>query len=405
MLPSDGRIETTVSVVASVSTTRVTGSGGGVAHLRLGGLDGTCRWRGRERRGDGHPEGKERDLKLFHGVGRIVDSPYAKRSGFAPEPPPLSDHRPRGGRRRAAGGAGRARPRRAAAGPAGATGHPAGAAARFAGRHAARLGRRRAADVPRSGHRRARPAFRQYIVFNSPIKRLHIGTLWAEGPAWNGVGRYLVWSDIPNNVQMRWIEDDGHVTDLPQPVRQQQRQHLRLRGPPALLRARQPPRRPLRAERQGHGDRRQVRGQAPQLAQRRGRPSRRRHLVHRSRLRHPRQLRGQQGASRRPRKRSTASTPRRGQIDKVDRRASTSRTASASRPTTRSSTCADGAHLGLRRRRRDAEERQAVRPADGAGHASSGAAPTASAATPTATSGPGRGPASTCSRRRRSPSA
>jgi gluconolactonase len=36
--------------------------------------------------------------------------------------------------------------------------------------------------------------------------------LWAEGPAWNGVGRYLVWSDIPNNVQMRWLDDDGHVS-------------------------------------------------------------------------------------------------------------------------------------------------------------------------------------------------
>src|SRR5208282_3151000 len=44
------------------------------------------------------------------------------------------------------------------------------------------------------------------------IKRLHTGTLWAEGPAWNGVGRYLVWSDIPNNVQMRWLEEDGRVT-------------------------------------------------------------------------------------------------------------------------------------------------------------------------------------------------
>ena len=54
--------------------------------------------------------------------------------------------------------------------------------------------------------------FRRYIVGNTPIKRLHTGTLWAEGPAWNGVGRYLVWSDIPNNVQMRWIEDDGRVT-------------------------------------------------------------------------------------------------------------------------------------------------------------------------------------------------
>jgi gluconolactonase len=54
--------------------------------------------------------------------------------------------------------------------------------------------------------------FRRYIVGNTPIRRLHFGTLWAEGPAWNGVGRYLVWSDIPNNVQMRWIEDDNRVT-------------------------------------------------------------------------------------------------------------------------------------------------------------------------------------------------
>lgn len=56
------------------------------------------------------------------------------------------------------------------------------------------------------------PRFRRYIVGNTLIKRLHIGTLWAEGVAWNGVGKYLVWSDIPNNVQMRWLDDDGRVT-------------------------------------------------------------------------------------------------------------------------------------------------------------------------------------------------
>src|SRR5437764_15350538 len=54
--------------------------------------------------------------------------------------------------------------------------------------------------------------FRRYMVGNTTIKRFHTGTQWAEGPAWNGVGRYMVWSDIPNNVQMRWIEDDGRVT-------------------------------------------------------------------------------------------------------------------------------------------------------------------------------------------------
>ncbi len=61
------------------------------------------------------------------------------------------------------------------------------------------------------------PRFQRYIVFNTPIQRLHIGTLWAEGPAWNGVGRYLVWSDIPNNSQMRWIADDSRITTFRNP--------------------------------------------------------------------------------------------------------------------------------------------------------------------------------------------
>ena len=54
--------------------------------------------------------------------------------------------------------------------------------------------------------------FKKYKLGNSPILRLYKGTLWAEGPAWNGVGRYLLWSDIPNNEQLRWLEEDGHVT-------------------------------------------------------------------------------------------------------------------------------------------------------------------------------------------------
>ena len=45
-----------------------------------------------------------------------------------------------------------------------------------------------------------------------PIQRLWTGALWAEGPAWNASASFLVWSDIPNNRQMRWIEDDGHVS-------------------------------------------------------------------------------------------------------------------------------------------------------------------------------------------------
>ena len=59
--------------------------------------------------------------------------------------------------------------------------------------------------------------FRRYILFNTPIQRHHVGTMWAEGPAWNGVGRFLVWSDIPNNRQLRWIEDDNRVTEFRNP--------------------------------------------------------------------------------------------------------------------------------------------------------------------------------------------
>lgn len=61
------------------------------------------------------------------------------------------------------------------------------------------------------------PRFRRCTQFNTPIMRLHTGTLWAEGPAWNGVGRYMVWSDIPNDAQMRYIDDDARVTRFRSP--------------------------------------------------------------------------------------------------------------------------------------------------------------------------------------------
>lgn len=56
------------------------------------------------------------------------------------------------------------------------------------------------------------PLFNQYAQPNSAIRRLWTGALWSEGPAWSSEGRYLVWSDIPNNRQLRWIEDDARVS-------------------------------------------------------------------------------------------------------------------------------------------------------------------------------------------------
>ena len=60
--------------------------------------------------------------------------------------------------------------------------------------------------------------FKKYKLGNTPIQRLHRGTLWAEGPAWNGVGKYLVWSDIPNNCQMRWLNENGKTSVFRKPA-------------------------------------------------------------------------------------------------------------------------------------------------------------------------------------------
>jgi len=51
--------------------------------------------------------------------------------------------------------------------------------------------------------------FDKYRVMLTHVERLATGTLWGEGPVWFGDGRYLLWSDIPNNRMMRWDEETG----------------------------------------------------------------------------------------------------------------------------------------------------------------------------------------------------
>jgi gluconolactonase len=60
--------------------------------------------------------------------------------------------------------------------------------------------------------------FAKYKIGNTPIQRLYTGMLWAEGPAWSAGGRYLMWSDIPNDRQMRRLDDDGHVSVFRKPA-------------------------------------------------------------------------------------------------------------------------------------------------------------------------------------------
>ena len=60
-------------------------------------------------------------------------------------------------------------------------------------------------------------SFAKYQMFNAVIYRHFVGTKWAEGPAWCAQGQYLVWSDIPNNRQMRFLEEDSHVSTFRSP--------------------------------------------------------------------------------------------------------------------------------------------------------------------------------------------
>ncbi len=89
------------------------------------------------------------------------------------------------------------------------------------------------------------PRFDRYKIGNTPIQRIHCGNLWAEGPAWNAVGRYLLWSDIPKDVQRRWLDEDGHASIFRQPAGNSNGNTFDLPGTTDLLRARQSPRRAL----------------------------------------------------------------------------------------------------------------------------------------------------------------
>jgi gluconolactonase len=56
-----------------------------------------------------------------------------------------------------------------------------------------------------------KPQFQKYIMPFAGLERLFTGTRWSEGPVWFGDGRYLVWSDIPNDRMLRYNEIDGTV--------------------------------------------------------------------------------------------------------------------------------------------------------------------------------------------------
>jgi gluconolactonase len=60
-------------------------------------------------------------------------------------------------------------------------------------------------------------SFAGYRLGLAKIERLATGLRWCEGPVWFGDGRYLLWSDIPNNRMMRWDEETGAASVFRKP--------------------------------------------------------------------------------------------------------------------------------------------------------------------------------------------
>ena len=75
------------------------------------------------------------------------------------------------------------------------------------------------ASATRTRDQDHRPGFAKYRLNLAKVERIATGMRWAEGPVWFGDGRFLLWSDIPNNRIMRWDEETGAVSVFRKPAR------------------------------------------------------------------------------------------------------------------------------------------------------------------------------------------
>jgi gluconolactonase len=71
--------------------------------------------------------------------------------------------------------------------------------------------------MPASDYEILDPRFNRLFNGSAHVERLFTGCRWAEGPAWFAAGRYVVWSDIPNDRMLRYDECDGSVSVFRQP--------------------------------------------------------------------------------------------------------------------------------------------------------------------------------------------
>jgi gluconolactonase len=73
------------------------------------------------------------------------------------------------------------------------------------------------AELEGTGFEVLDPRFRSCFIGHAKIERLWSGGRWLEGPAWFAAGRYLVFSDIPNNRMLRFDDTSASVSVFRQP--------------------------------------------------------------------------------------------------------------------------------------------------------------------------------------------
>jgi gluconolactonase len=56
------------------------------------------------------------------------------------------------------------------------------------------------------------PDFNKYRLPLASVEHLYTGCRWSEGPVYFGDGRFLLWSDLPNDRILKWEEETGAVS-------------------------------------------------------------------------------------------------------------------------------------------------------------------------------------------------
>jgi gluconolactonase len=56
------------------------------------------------------------------------------------------------------------------------------------------------------------PEFNKYRLPLASVEHLYTGCRWSEGPVYFGDGRFLLWSDLPNDRILKWEEETGAVS-------------------------------------------------------------------------------------------------------------------------------------------------------------------------------------------------